>query len=91
MISESEAIYLPDKVAEGVLDVANEVSAFEKTTQTPLATKYDAANNEIGSGELSPTQTIYEGSAGKFVYVKNGDAVTVSVNITSMLADTNYL
>jgi len=91
MISESEAIYLPDKVAEGVLDVANEVSAFEKTTQTALATKYDAANNEIGSGELSPTQTIYEGSAGKFVYVKNGDAVTVSVNITSMLADTNYL
>ena len=91
MISESEAIYLPDKVAEGVLDVANEVSAFEKTTQTALATKYDAANNEIGSGELSPTQTIYEGSAGKFVYVKNGDAVTVSVNITSMLADKNYL
>ena len=91
MISESEAIYLPDKVAEGVLDVANEVSAFEKTTQTALATKYDAANNEIGSGKLSPTQTIYEGSAGKFVYVKNGDAVTVSVNITSMLADTNYL
>ena len=91
MISESEAIYLPDEVAEGVLDVANEVSAFEKTTQTSLDGKYDAANNEIGSGELSPTQTIYEGSAGKFVYVKNGDAVTVSVNITSMLADKDYL
>ena len=91
MISESEAIYLPDEVAEGVLDVANEVSAFEKTTETALATKYDATNNEIGSGELSPTQTIYEGSEGNFVYAKNGDAVTVSVNITSMLADKNYL
>lgn len=56
-----------------------------------LANKYDAANNEIGSGELSPGQTIYEGSEGNFVYAKNGDAVTVSVNITSMLADKNYL
>ena len=91
MISESEAIYLPDEVAEGVLDVANEVSAFEKTTQTSLDGKYDSSNFESGSGELSPAQTIYEGSAGKFVYAKNGDAVTVSVNITSMLADKNYL
>lgn len=55
-----------------------------------LANKYDAANNEIGSGELSPALTIYEGSAGKFVYVKNGKVVTVSVNITSMLADKHY-
>ena len=91
MISESEAIYLPDKVAEGVLDVANEVSAFEKTTKTALATKYDSSNFESGSGELSPANTNYEGCAGKFVYAKNGDAVTVSVNITSMLTDKNYL
>lgn len=91
MISESESIYLPNKVAEGVLDVANEVSAFEKTTQTDLATKYDSSNFESGSGELSPANTNYEGCAGKFVYTKNGDAVTVSVNITSMLADKNYL
>ena len=91
MISESEAIYLPDEVAEGVLDVANEVSAFEKTTKTALATKYDSSNFESGSGELSPANTNYEGCAGKFVYAKNGDAVTVSVNITSMLTDKNYL
>ena len=90
MISESEAIYLPDEVAEGVLDVANEVSAFEKTTKTALATKYDSSNIESGSGELSPALTIYEGSAGNFVYVKNGKVVTVSVNITSMLADKHY-
>lgn len=67
--------------------VAQNKADIEKS----LAGKYDAANNEIGSGELSPTQTIYEGSEGNFVYAKNGDAVTVSVNITSMLADKNYL
>lgn len=55
-----------------------------------LANKYDSSNIESGSGELSPALTIYEGSAGKFVYVKNGKVVTVSVNITSMLADKHY-
>lgn len=33
MIAEKESIYLPNKVAEGVPEVANEVLAFEKTTQ----------------------------------------------------------
>lgn len=86
----------PNYVTSGT--VYNSVNSLRQTVvqnkadiEKSLATKYDAANNEIGSGELSPTQTIYEGSAGKFVYVKNGDAVTVSVNITSMLADKNYL
>ena len=86
----------PNYVTSGT--VYNSVNSLRQTVvqnkadiEKSLANKYDAANNEIGSGELSPAQTIYEGSAGKFVYVKNGDAVTVSVNITSMLADTNYL
>ena len=86
----------PNYVTSGT--VYNSVNSLRQTVaqnkadiEKSLADKYDAANNEIGSGELSPTQTIYEGSAGKFVYVKNGDAVTVSVNITSMLADKNYL
>ena len=86
----------PNYVTSGT--VYNSVNSLRQTVvqnkadiEKSLANKYDAANNEIGSGELSPTQTIYEGSAGKFVYVKNGDAVTVSVNITSMLADKNYL
>ena len=61
------------------------------TLNRSIAAKYDSSNFESGSGELSPAQTIYEGSAGKFVYAKNGDAVTVSVNITSMLTDKNYL
>lgn len=86
----------PNYVTSGI--VYNSVNSLRQTVvqnkadiEKSLADKYDAANNEIGSGELSPAQTIYEGSAGKFVYAKNGDAVTVSVNITSMLADTNYL
>lgn len=85
----------PNYVTSGT--VYNSVNSLRQTVvqnkadiEKSLATKYDAANNEIGSGELSPAQTIYEGSAGKFVYVKNGDAVTVSVNITSMLANKNY-
>lgn len=86
----------PNYVTSGI--VYNSVNSLRQTVvqnkadiEKSLADKYDAANNEIGSGELSPAQTIYEGSAGKFVYVKNGDAVTVSVNITSMLTDKNYL
>ena len=86
----------PNYVTSGT--VYNSVNSLRQTVvqnkadiEKSLANKYDAANNEIGSGELSPAQTIYEGSAGNFVYAKNGDAVTVSVNITSMLADKNYL
>ena len=86
----------PNYVTSGT--VYNSVNSLRQTIaqnkadiEKSLANKYDAANNEIGSGELSPRQTIYEGSEGNFVYAKNGDAVTVSVNITSMLADKNYL
>lgn len=86
----------PNYVTSGT--VYNSVNSLRQTVaqnkadiEKSLADKYDAANNESGSGELSPAQTIYEGCAGKFVYAKNGDAVTVSVNITSMLTDKNYL
>ena len=76
---------------ESISTLSQTVTDNKTATDKSLAAKYDSSNFESGSGELSPTQTIYEGSAGKFVYVKNGDAVTVSVNITSMLADKTYL
>lgn len=86
----------PNYVTSGT--VYNSVNSLRQTVvqnkadiEKSLANKYDAANNEIGSGELSPAQTIYEGSEGNLVYAKNGDVVTVSVNITSMLADKTYL
>ena len=75
----------PNYVTSGT--VYNSVNTLNRS----IAAKYDSSNFESGSGELSPAQTIYEGSEGKFVYVKNGDVVTVSVNITSMLADKTYL
>ena len=76
---------------ESISTLSQTVTDNKTATDKALAAKYDSSNFESGTGELSPAQTIYEGSAGKFVYVKNGDAVTVSVNITSMLADKNYL
>ena len=76
---------------KSISTLSQTVTDNKTATDKSLAAKYDSSNFESGSGELSPTQTIYEGSAGKFVYVKNGDAVTVSVNITSMLADKDYL
>ena len=85
----------PNYITSGTL--YNSVNSLRQTVvqnkadiEKSLANKYDSSNIESGSGELSPALTIYEGSAGNFVYVKNGKAVTVSVNITSMLADKHY-
>lgn len=47
MITEKESIYLPNKVAKGVTEVANEVLTFEKTTQTLL----DGKQNKLIAGK----------------------------------------
>lgn len=91
MITEKESIYLPNKVAEGVPEVADEVFAFEKTTQTSLDGKYDSSNVEVGKGELTPAQAIYDGYEGSFNYVKIGKIVTVALNITTLIAGKNYV
>lgn len=91
MIAEKESIYLPNKVAEGVPEVADEVFAFEKTTQTSLDGKYDSSNVEVGKGELTPAQAIYDGYEGSFNYVKIGKIVTVALNITTLIAGKNYV
>lgn len=91
MIAEKESIYLPNKVAEGVPEVANEVLAFEKTTQTLLANKYDSSNIETGKGELTPAQATYDGCEGSFNYSKIGKTVTVALNITTLVAGKNYV
>ena len=75
----------PNYITSGTL-----YSSVNTLNQT-IATKYDKSNIESGTGELSPATPSYEGCAGNFVYAKNGDVVTVSVNITSMLADKTYL
>ena len=86
----------PNYVTSGT--VYNSVNSLRQTVvqnkadiEKSLANKYDAANNEIGSGELSPATPNYEGCAGRFDYVKNGKVVTVSVNITKLIADKAYI
>ena len=91
MIAERESIYLPNKVSEGVPEVADEVWVFEKTTQASLDSKYDSSNIETGKGELTPAQAIYDGFEGSFNYSKIGKTVTVALNITTLVAGKNYV
>lgn len=75
----------PNYITSGTL--YNSVNALNQT----IATKYDKSNIESGTGELSPATPNYEGCAGRFDYVKNGKVVTVSVNITKLIADKAYI
>lgn len=82
MIAEKESIYLPNKVAEGVTEVANEVLAFEKTTQTSLDGKYDSSNIELGTATLTPYSTqIDKIKSATCLYEKIGDIVIVNVTV----------
>ena len=75
----------PNYITSGT--VYNSVNTINQT----IATKYDKSNIESGTGELSPAQSSFEGCAGRFDYVKNGKVVTVSVNITKLIADKSYI
>ncbi|HJI60951.1 MAG TPA: hypothetical protein OIM34_03235 [Ruminococcus bromii] len=82
MITEKESIYLPNKVAEGVTEVANEVLAFEKTTQTSLDSKYDSSNIELGTATLTPySAQIDKIKSAACLYEKIGDIVIVNVTV----------
>lgn len=82
MITEKESIYLPNKVAEGVTEVANEVLTFEKTTQTSLDGKYDSSNIELGTATLTPYSTqIDKIKSATCLYEKIGDIVIVNVTV----------
>lgn len=82
MITEKESIYLPNKVAEGVTEVANEVLTFEKTTQASLDGKYDSSNIELGTATLTPYSTqIDKIKSATCLYEKIGDIVIVNVTV----------
>ena len=82
MITEKESIYLPNKVAEGVPEVANEVLAFEKTTQASLDSKYDSSNIELGTATLTPYSTVADKiKSATCLYEKIGDIVIVNVTV----------
>ena len=82
MIAEKESIYLPNEVAEGVPEVADEILAFEKTTQTSLDGKYDSSNIELGTATLTPYSTqIDKIKSATCVYEKIGDIVITNVTV----------
>lgn len=82
MIAEKESIYLPNEVAEGVPEVADEILAFEKTTQTSLDGKYDSANIESGTSTLTPYSTVTDKiKSANCTYKTIGDIVIVSATV----------
>lgn len=95
MIAEKESIYLPNEVAEGVPEVADEILTFEKTTQTSLDGKYDSANIESGTSKLTPYSTITDKiKSASCTYKTIGDIVivsaTVKMNAVSIGANSTY-
>jgi regulator of RNase E activity RraB len=79
----------PNYVTSGT--VYGSISTLKSDVNKALATKYDSSNVESGTGSLTPGQAIYDGNEGSFNYVKNGKVVTVSVNITKLVADKSYI
>ena len=75
----------PNYITSGTL--YNSVNTLNQS----IAKKYDSSNFESGTGELSPAQAIYDGNEAGFNYVKSGKVVTVSVNITKLVADKSYI
>lgn len=82
MIAEKESIYLPNEVAEGVPEVADEILAFEKTTQASLDGKYDSSNIESGTSMLTPYSTVTDKiKSASCTYKTIGDIVIVSATV----------
>lgn len=82
MITEKESIYLPNKVAEGVPEVADEVFAFQKTTKIALDDKYDSSNIESGTSTLTPYSTVADKiKSANCTYKTIGDIVIVSATV----------
>lgn len=96
MIAEKESIYLPNEVAEGVPEVADEILAFEKTTQASLDGKYDSSNIESGTSTLTPYSTVADKiKNASCTYKTIGDIVivsaTVKMNAVTIGASSAYL
>ena len=80
--SDKKSLYLPYEVAEGITEAANEVLAFEKTTQASLDSKYDSSNIELGTATLTPYSTqIDKIKSATCLYEKIGDIVIVNVTV----------
>ena len=86
----------PNYITSGTLyssvNTLNQTIAKNKiAAESAVATKYDKSNIESGTGNLTPGQATFDGCEGGFNYVKSGKVVTVSVNITKLVADKSYI
>lgn len=80
-----------DSVDNAVAQLSKQIADNKTATDKALAAKYDSSNVESGTGSLTPGQATFDGCEGKFNYVKNGKVVTVSVNITKLIANKSYI
>ena len=86
----------PNYVTSGTVyssvNTLNQTIGKNKTAaESAIAAKYDSSNIESGTGSLTPRTANYDGNEGSFNYVKNGRVVTVSVNITKLVAGKSYI
>lgn len=75
---------------ESISTLSQTVTDNKTATDKALAAKYNSSNIESGSGSLAPGTANYKGYEGSFNYVKNGKVITVSVNITKLIAGKAY-
>ena len=73
------------------INVVNALNEYVERNSAAINGKYDSSNVEVGKGELTPAQAIYDGFEGSFNYSKIGKTVTVALNITNLVAGKNYV
>lgn len=73
------------------INAVNALNEYVERNTAAINGKYDSSNVEVGKGELTPAQAIYDGCEGSFNYSKIGKTVTVALNITTLVAGKNYV
>ena len=73
------------------INAVNALNEYVEQNSAAINGKYDSSNVEVGKGELTPAQAIYDGCEGSFNYSKIGKTVTVALNITNLVAGKNYV
>lgn len=73
------------------INAVNALNEYVERNSAAINSKYDSSNVEVGKGELTPAQAIYDGFEGSFNYSKIGKTVTVALNITNLVAGKNYV
>lgn len=73
------------------INAVNALNEYVNQNTAAINGKYDSSNIEVGKGELTPAQTIYDGYEGSFNYSKIGKTVTVALNITTLITGKNYV